>query len=175
MKESWKKGLLKGLIRTSPFSENLGITKWNVIFLGNERVWESYENRLLLKSLLFSLVVSHVCQCSYLEVKGFQATCLVFLLQLLQYLMMDIVEWFVAEWMTPLWTVHPSIHSFSQLLTEHSLCTRTMLVCRGRGWGESVTVSVGLSLSLEFFYISWRLLSGIPVVLWHFNICWWNH
>lgn len=71
-------------------SEDLVITKWNVIFLGNESSRESFKDRLLLKSLLFSLVVSHVCQFSYLEVKGSLATCLVFLLQPLQHLIMGL-------------------------------------------------------------------------------------
>lgn len=71
-------------------SEDLVITKWNVIFLGNESGRESYKDRLLLKSLLFSLVVSHVSQCSYLEVKGSRATCFVFLLQPPQHLIMGL-------------------------------------------------------------------------------------
>lgn len=95
MGENWERDLLKGVIRTSLMTwllPNEMLSSWEM------RGQESYEGRLLLKSLLFSLVVAHVCQCSYLEVKGSQATCLVFLLQPLQHLIMGL-EKVICCWM----------------------------------------------------------------------------
>lgn len=60
------------------------LSSWEMREAGN------LERQAAIKSLLFSLVVSHVCQCSYLEVKGSQATCLMFLLQPLQHLSMGL-------------------------------------------------------------------------------------
>ena len=175
MKESWEKGLLKGLIRTSPLWE-LGYYQMKCYLPGK---WESLgilRKQAAIKEFLSSLVVSHVCQCSYLEFKGFQATCLVFLLQLLQYLMIDI-EWVICCWMNDSTldrSIHPFIHFHNYSLSTYS-APSTMLVCRGRELGESGQCLFCFLLPWEFFYISWRLLSGIPVILWCFNICWWNH
>lgn len=87
MEENREKDLLKGVIRTSLRTwllPNEMLSSWEMREAGNPM------ERLLVNSFLFSLVVSHVCQCSYVEVKGFQFTCPVFLVQSLQDLMMSI-------------------------------------------------------------------------------------
>lgn len=106
MEENWEKDLLKGVIRTSLRTwllPNEMLSSWELREAGNPM-------ERLLFSLLFSLVVSHVCQCSYVEVKGFQVTCPVFLVQSLQDLMIG-RGWIICCWMNDS-SLDACIHSF---------------------------------------------------------------
>lgn len=72
--------------------------------------------------------------------------------------------------------MYPFIHSFIST-TIYWACTinpSTMLVWKDRG-GEKQQYLLDFLLPWEFFHISWRLLSGIPVILWLFDICWCKH
>lgn len=81
----------------------------------------------------------------------------------------------ICCWMNPVWmqaSIHPFI-DFHYLLSMHVHPVLHWFV--GMGVREKQHSLLDLPLPWEFFHISWRLLPGIPVVLWHFEICLWKH
>lgn len=132
-----------------------------------------------MKQFLFSLVVSHVCQCSCLEVKGFLATPLGSFCNPHNHLM-------IGHKIRKCWMNDSSLgaliyHSFIPTTYWAHSMHPTLLNCRGSGWGELVTVFSGFfccpgnfsTLYEDYFLGSW-LSCDILIMFIDTNIKGWT-